>query len=103
MTKLKLKEQILTKCDKLSVIMKSLSNPNRLKILCLIGHSNKTVCELAEFCNTSQSAMSQLLLRMSKENIINSRKEGTTVYYKICDPKIYKVMQAIYKIYCGNT
>jgi ArsR family transcriptional regulator, virulence genes transcriptional regulator len=90
---------ILEKCNEVSKILKSLSHPVRLKILCQIFNADKTVCELAKFCKISQSSMSQFLGRMRAEGVIDFTKNGTTVYYRICNPKIYKMMQAIYKIY----
>ncbi len=100
MNRIKAKDQILAKCEEVAKTLKSLSHPVRLKILCQIIDSDKNVCELAEFCDVSQSAMSQFLSRMREEGIIDSRKERTSTYYKICDPKIYKFMQAIHKVYC---
>jgi DNA-binding transcriptional ArsR family regulator len=100
MNKVIAKNKVIEKCDDVSKMMKSLSHPVRLKILCQITSSDKTVCELAEFCEVSQSAMSQFLGRMREEGIIDSRKESTSVYYKICNSKVHKLMKAIYKIYC---
>lgn len=94
------KNKVIEKCDEVSKMMKSLSHPVRLKILCQIASSDKTVCELAQFCEVSQSAMSQFLGRMREEGIIDSQKDSTAVYYKICNSKVLKLMKAIYKIYC---
>ena len=95
-----IKAEFIGKCDEVSRMMKSLSHPVRLKILCQITNADKTVCQLAEFCEISQSAMSQFLSRMREEGIIDSKKQGTTVYYKICNAKIQKLMLAITKIFC---
>lgn len=89
----------IEKCDEVSKMMKSLSHPVRLKILCQIASTEKTVCELAEFCNVSQSAMSQFLGRMRDEGIIDSKKERTTVYYQICNTKVQQLMHALCKIF----
>jgi len=91
---------LIEKCDEVSRMMKSLSHPVRLKILSQIATSDKTVCELAEFCEISQSAMSQFLSRMRGEGLIDSKKNRTTVYYKICNIKVHKLMLAINKIFC---
>lgn len=93
------KFSLIEKCNEVSTMMKSLSHPVRIKILCQIANSDKTVCELAEFCEISQSAMSQFLGRMRDEGILNSRKERTTVYYQICNLKVQQLMQAICKIF----
>lgn len=94
------KHALLDKCEQVSRILKSLSHPVRLKILCQITNADKTVGDLAEFCSISQSSMSQFLHRMYDEGIIKPHKKGTTVYYKICNPKIHRLMQALHKIYC---
>lgn len=91
---------ILRKCDDVSQILKSLSHPVRLKVLCQVIEGEKSVNELTEFCEISQSAMSQFLNRMRSEGIVSSRKDGTHVYYNIADPKLAKLLHAIKEIYC---
>ncbi len=93
-------KEILAKSDEVSQILKSLSHPVRLKVLCQVMDGEKTVNELTEFCEIPQSAMSQFLLRMKNEGILISRKEGTFVYYDLADHKIKKLMKSIKEIYC---
>ena len=93
-------KEILIKCDEVSQVLKSLSHPVRLKVLCEVLDSEKTVNELTEFCEIPQSAMSQFLLRMKNEGILISRKEGTFVYYALADQKIKKLLKAVKEIYC---
>jgi DNA-binding transcriptional ArsR family regulator len=57
-------KKMIQKCDEVSSVMKSLSHPVRLKILCQLVDREMTVGELTEFCDISQSAMSQFLIRM---------------------------------------
>lgn len=91
---------ILAKCDDVSQILKSLSHPVRLKVLCQVIDEEKSVNELTEFCGISQSAMSQFLNRMRAEGIVSSRRDGTHVYYGIGNPKLVKLLRAIKEIYC---
>jgi DNA-binding transcriptional ArsR family regulator len=91
---------ILGKCDEVSQILKSLSHPVRLKILCQVIDGEKSVNELTEFCEISQSAMSQFLNRMRAEGIVTSRREGSFVYYAIGNPKLIKLLRSIKEIYC---
>ena len=100
MIKSNVTKAILEKCDEVSQLLKSLSHPVRLKILCQVIEKEKTVNELTEFCGISQSAMSQFLNRMKTEGILNSRKDGTRAYYGIHDPKLVKLLRAIKEIYC---
>ena len=92
--------KIIEKCDEVSVLLKSLSHPTRLKVLCQVMEGERTVNELTEFCGISQSAMSQFLGRMREEGILTSRREATFVYYGLADAKLKKLMKAIKEIYC---
>ena len=100
MPKASVTKAILKKCDDVSQVLKSLSHPVRLKVLCFVMDGEKSVNELTEFCGISQSAMSQFLNRMRAEGIVNSRKDGTYVYYGIADVNVVKLLRAIREIYC---
>ena len=50
-------DTLFEKCDEVSLILKSLSHPVRLKVLCQLMDEEKSVNELTEFCGISQSAM----------------------------------------------
>ena len=93
-------KEILIKCNEVSQVLKSLSHPVRLKVLCSVLETEKSVNELTDFCEIPQSAMSQFLSRMKGEGILSSRKEGTYVYYGLADPKIKKLLKSIKDIYC---
>ena len=99
-TKENLRKAILGKCDSVSQALRSLSHPVRLKVLCFVMDGEKSVNELTAFCGISQSAMSQFLSRMRLEKILDSRREGTHVYYKIADANIVQLLKAIKEIYC---
>ena len=91
---------LLKKCDKVSGVLKSLSHPIRLKILCYIMEQERSVNELTEFCEISQSAMSRFLNRMKAEGIVISRREHYFVYYSVTDEKLVKLLHALKDIYC---
>ena len=81
-------------------ILKTLAHPQRLQLLCHIADTERTVGELEKLCGASQSAVSQFLGRMKKEGLLSSEKQGQSVTYRIADPRIVKVIQALQRIYC---
>lgn len=95
-----LSNAILERCNDVSEVFGSLSHPVRLKILCQLLERDRGVNELTEFCGISQSAMSQFLNRMKAEKIVDSRKDGTRVFYRIADPKLVSLLRAVKRIYC---
>ncbi len=100
MAKTDLTKAILRKCNDVSRVMKSLSHPVRLKILCCILEQEQGVNDLAKFCEISQSAMSQFLKRMKAEGVLRSRRDHNFVFYSISDKKLLELLRAIKGIYC---
>lgn len=83
-----------------SILLKSLAHPARLKILCFLLDGEKNVNELIGFCETSQSAVSQYLIRMKHEGLLSSRRDGIFMYYRITDTKLIELINSLKRIYC---
>lgn len=88
-------------CENVAQIMKALSHPQRLMLLCHLSVEEKTVSELEKLCEISQSQISQFLNRMKLEGLVDSEKRGLFVFYKIADPQAKKLITALHKIFCG--
>ncbi len=65
-----------------------LANPKRLQIVETLGRSEHTVSELAAELEIAQATTSQHLAVLRKMGVVETRKEGNFVYYRIADPKI---------------
>lgn len=87
-------------CQNVALIMKSLSHPQRLMILCHLSLNEKTVSELEDLCHISQSQISQFLSRMKLEKLITSEKRGLFVFYRIADDRTKKLISSLHKIFC---
>ncbi len=88
-------------CESTAAILKALAHPQRLMLLCQLASGPKTVSELEEGCDASQSAVSQFLGRMKSEGLLRSTREAQFVRYEIADERILKTIQALQKIYCS--
>jgi DNA-binding transcriptional ArsR family regulator len=88
--------------EEVAALLKQLSHPQRLLILCSLFEGEKSVGEIEQACGASQSAVSQFLKGMRLEGFVESRREGKQVYYKILDPKILDLIQSLYHIFCRN-
>ena len=95
-------EKMKTQCLEVSALMKALSHPQRLMLMCYMAKSEKNVSELLELCDISQSQLSQFLNRMQREKLLKVRKEGNFVFYSISDKKILKLIQTMQKIFCDK-
>jgi DNA-binding transcriptional ArsR family regulator len=86
--------------EEVAALLRQLSHPQRLLILCSMTELEKSVGEIEKACGASQSAVSQFLKGMRLEGLIESRREGKHVYYKIADKKALELIRALYKIFC---
>ncbi len=86
--------------DKAEAMLKLLANGKRLMILCNIVKEEKSVGELAEVVDLSQSALSQHLAKMRSQGLIEANKRGKAVYYRINNPEVEAILSTLYLIYC---
>ncbi len=83
-------------------LLKSLANDRRLLILCHLSENEKSVGELERLVDLSQSALSQHLARLRRDNLVKTRREAQTIYYSIASPEADAVLQTLYKLYCSE-
>ena len=65
-----------------------LANPKRLEIIDLLAARERTVSDLAAALGLAQAATSQHLAVMRKAGVVETRKEGNHVHYRLADPRI---------------
>jgi ArsR family transcriptional regulator len=78
---------------------KTLAHPARLAILEHLRTGEKSVNELQALLDADQSTISQQLARLRSGNLVDTRKEGTTVYYSVRDPLIFQLMDVAREIF----
>ena len=78
---------------------KVLSHPARLAILDHLRNGEKSVNELQTLLDADQSTISQQLSRLRSGNLVDTRKDGTTVYYSIRDPMIFQLLDVAREIF----
>jgi DNA-binding transcriptional ArsR family regulator len=86
--------------DRASIFLKSLANPQRLRILCLIMEQERPVGELAEAVELNQSAVSQHLALMRREGLLKTRREGQTIYYQLADRNVTRFFGLLEDMFC---
>ena len=77
-----------------------MSNQHRLLILCQLVGGEKCVGELERLVGLSQSAMSQHLSRLRRDNLVKTRRQAQTIYYSLAGDEASSVLEALYALYC---
>ncbi len=81
--------------------LKLLANPQRLLILCrLVVEREMSVGQLEEAGELSQSALSQHLAKLRDDGLVATRREAQTIYYRIADNNVQRVLALLKDIYC---
>lgn len=81
-------------------VLKAISHPTRLRILCTLNLSELQVQTLVERTGTTQSNISQHLALMKECKILVTRRDANRIFYRIRDPQLVKMIQLMRDIYC---
>jgi DNA-binding transcriptional ArsR family regulator len=94
-------ETLRRSADSACRLMKVLSNPDRLLLLCQLTQGEKRVGELEELVGISQPTLSQQLGVLREEGLVNTRRDGKNIYYEIASPQALAVMNVLFEQFCG--
>jgi DNA-binding transcriptional ArsR family regulator len=87
--------------DLVSDCLKVLSNPDRLKILCVLVEGELNVQQIELRTDIQQPTLSQQLTVLRKADMVSTRREGKQIFYQVTDPKVLTLMQTLYQLYCA--
>lgn len=81
---------------------KALGHPTRLGILEHLRAGELTVSELQAQLGIEATSVSQQLAVLRARNIVVSRKEGTSVYYRVRDPQVFAILDLGREIFANH-
>lgn len=81
-------------------MLKILANKNRLMILCSLQDGEMSVSELNEAVPLAQSALSQHLAALRKAQIVATRRESQTIYYRVVDKNVMAILETLHGLFC---
>jgi ArsR family transcriptional regulator len=84
----------------LAALLKSVSHPFRLKILCLLRDEEMTVGEISQAINTTDANISQHLAILRQQEITVSRKQANYIYNHIVDDRVIKLIETMQDLFC---
>jgi DNA-binding transcriptional ArsR family regulator len=76
-----------------------MANEQRLLILCHLAEGEKSVNELVSLVGGSQSAISQHLAQLRRNNLVTRRPESLRVYYSLSSPAFPIVLEAVQRVF----
>jgi len=87
---------------KAAALLKMLSHEARLLVLCDLAGAERSAGELVDSSGLSQSALSQHLAKLRDEGLVETRRDGQTIYYRLADGKAAALIGTLHELYCGR-
>lgn len=78
-----------------------LGHPARVRLLQLLRDGEQSVGALRDGAELDSSGASQHLAALRGQGLVESRKEGTSVYYRIKDPRTLELLELAKSIIAG--
>jgi len=86
----------------LAALLKAISHPFRLKILCLLQGGEMTVGEIRQAINTTDANISQHLAILRKQGITGTRKQANYIYNHIVDDRVINLIETMQGLFCAT-
>lgn len=86
--------------SRVSAILRTLANEDRLLLLCHLSQSELSVGEIEEQLGIRQPTLSQQLGVLRNEGLVETRRDGKRIYYRISDPKLTQLLDTLFQLYC---
>jgi ArsR family transcriptional regulator len=70
-------------------------------ILCHLSGGEKSVTALEQLLDSRQAAVSQQLARLRMEGLVDNRRDGKTIYYRIANPRVAQMIATVHEMFCA--
>lgn len=96
-------EKLRATADTASQLLKTLSNPDRLLLLCQLAQGERNVSELEALVGIQQPTLSQQLGVLRREGLVETRRDGKQIFYRISSPQALAVINTLYQLFCADS
>lgn len=95
-----LASQMDAQAETAAELLKAMASPQRLRVLCLLLDGERSVGQINEQVDLSQSALSQHLAVLRESNLVNTRRQAQTVFYSVAPGPVQAIIQTLQAVYC---
>jgi DNA-binding transcriptional ArsR family regulator len=90
---------LLLTSGRASRLLRAMGNERRLVILCHLCEREHSVTELCRLVGLSQSALSQHLAKLRRDNLVKTRRSAQTVFYSVSSPEVMPILKALSDVF----
>jgi DNA-binding transcriptional ArsR family regulator len=93
-------DMLLANARQASELLKALSHEVRLLILCFLIEGEKSVGEIEKMLDLRQPAVSQQLARLRADGLVETRRNGKSIYYSLARSEVRDVIGVLHDAFC---
>jgi ArsR family transcriptional regulator, virulence genes transcriptional regulator len=82
-------------------LLKMMSNPSRLLVLCELLDGEKSVGELERRTSLRQSALSQHLAKLRAQGLVVTRRQSQNIFYSLADTDVDQIIALLHQLFCA--
>lgn len=92
--------ELRASADKACSLMRVMANADRLMLLCLLSQGEQSVGEIEVILDIRQPTLSQQLTVLREAELVATRREGKSIFYRISSQAAMAVMQVLHQEIC---
>lgn len=86
--------------ERACALMKALSNPDRLMVLCRLSQGELSVGEIETALGIRQPTLSQQLTVLREQGLVSTRRDGKNIHYSVASDEALAVIRVLYEQFC---
>jgi DNA-binding transcriptional ArsR family regulator len=83
-------------------LLKNLANPDRLLLMCELARGERNVGQLEQALGIAQPTLSQQLAVLREARLVDTRRDGKHIFYRIASVQALAVLQVLHAQFCGS-
>jgi DNA-binding transcriptional ArsR family regulator len=96
-------ERLESRAADAAQLLKLLANETRLLILCRLAVEREmSAGAIVQALGLGQSAVSQHLAKLRDDNLVATRRDAQTIYYRIADKNVARIIAVLKDIFCRD-
>lgn len=95
-------DEMRNNADSAVALLRTLAHEDRLILLCQLSQQEMCVSDLEEQLDIKQPSLSQQLGVLRREGLVETRRDGKHIYYRVKPGPAMALLNALHDVYCGN-
>jgi DNA-binding transcriptional ArsR family regulator len=93
-------QELMARAGDASAFLRAIGHQSRLLLLCLIAERERSVTELEAILWLPQANVSQRLARLRRDRLVETRRDGRAVFYRLASEDVRQVIAVLYEVFC---